>query len=74
MALSVILFMQLSYNVCIRSASAKFIFLPGCLFAYLLFTYYTSELTAGTQKLWPSDLLKLDFVAEVQGVTSGRFS
>ena len=56
MALSVILFMQLSYNVCIRSASAKFIFLPGCLFAYLLFTYYTSELTAGIQQIWPSDL------------------
>ena len=50
MALSVILLMQLSYDVCIKSASAKLVFLPGCLFAYLLFTYYTSELTAGTQQ------------------------
>ena len=46
-SLSVILLMQLSYNVCVKSVSAKFIFLPGCLFSYLLFTYYTSELTAG---------------------------
>ena len=52
MALSVILLMQLSYDVCIRSASAKLVFLPGCFFAYLLFTYYTSELTAGRQIDW----------------------
>ena len=44
--------MQLSYDVCIRSTSAKLVFLPGCFFACLLFIYYTSELTAGMRIDW----------------------
>ena len=58
-ALSVILLMQLSYDVRIKSASAKLIFLPGCFFTYILFAFYDSELTAGIQ-IGPSELLKFD--------------
>ena len=69
MALSVILLMQLSYDVCIRSASAKLVFLPGCFFAYLLFTYYTSELTAGMHNDWAQRIATLaaadDFICHV---------
>ena len=47
MALAVIMHLQLSYNVCIKKLSAKFIFFSAGLSAYLLFALYDSELTAG---------------------------
>ena len=51
------LLMQTPYGVSIRSAPAKLIFLTSCLFAYLIFTYYTSELTAGIIQLEPIEIL-----------------
>ena len=46
MALSVILAIQLSYNVIVNSPSARIIYLTGSLMAYILFSYYESDLTA----------------------------
>jgi ABC-type amino acid transport substrate-binding protein len=45
-ALSMLLLMQLDYGVVIRSLSAKILFLISGLSTYLIFTYYTSDLTA----------------------------
>ena len=45
-ALSVILAMQLSYNVIVTSTSARIIYLSGSIMAYILFSYYESDLTA----------------------------
>jgi hypothetical protein len=41
-----LLLMQLDYGVVIRSLSAKILFLISGLSTYLIFTYYTSDLTA----------------------------
>ena len=46
LALSVILAIQLSCNVVVKSTSARIIYLAGCIMAYLLFSYYESVLTA----------------------------
>ena len=46
MALSVILIIQLSYNVIVKSFSARIIYLAGSILAYILFAYYESVLTA----------------------------
>ena len=45
-ALSVILAIQLSYNVIVNSTSARIIYLVGSIMAYLLFSYYECDLTA----------------------------
>ena len=46
MALSVILAIQLSYNVIVNSLSARIIYLTGSIIAYFLFSYYECDLTA----------------------------
>jgi hypothetical protein len=45
-ALSILMLMQLDYGVVIRTLSAKILFLLSGLSTYLIFTYYTSDLTA----------------------------
>ena len=46
LALSVNIAMQLSYDVIVKSTSARIIYLTGGIMAYILFTYYGSNLTA----------------------------
>ena len=46
MALSVILAIQLSYDVIVSSTSARIMYLAGSIMAYLLFSYYECDLTA----------------------------
>ena len=46
MALSVILAMQLSYDVIVNSTSERIIYLAGSIMAYILFSYYECDLTA----------------------------
>ena len=45
-ALSVLLLIQLSYHVIVKSLPARIIYLVGSLVAYVLFSYYECDLTA----------------------------
>ena len=46
LALPVVLLMQLNYDVILKTVSAKVIFFAASLGSYLIFEYYTSDLTA----------------------------
>jgi hypothetical protein len=45
-ALTILCFLQLSYEVVTHSVSAKIIYLTTGLFTYLIWSYYESDLTA----------------------------
>ncbi len=71
--------LQIGYNVIIASASSKVLFLVMSLFGYLIFTYYTCDLTARMTSGPPKstvrsfqDVLDNDYHVIVMGATSNE--
>ncbi len=62
MAVSTLLVMQLSYDICARTLSSKILFLATALMAYLIYTYYTSDLTARMTSGPPPTSIRLNIV------------